>query len=343
MYLSIIIPTYNCKGKIEKCLDSIYSQGIDMDDFEIICVDDCSPDKNSVEAIKSYKYNTTPPLNLRLINHAVNKRQGGARNTGVEHASGEYIHFIDQDDIFLPGKLLESLQCVLAQKQPLDMAMHDFAFLKDRCHTDRQYPHNNDKILDGNSFLKENELTWAPWGYFYRRDFLLRNNLRFVEHVQFEDVDFVIKCILKATRIQFIPMSIILYTVHENSQTNIGRDTIDKVDFFFNLSRRVKNIPGEENVTDPAVRHIIRSHANFAYKIATYRLIYLHKFGEKKKITYKYLKQTFNADDGRYLSFISEYPVTFVVLIHIASPILRSLVRLKKAISVRKGEKNSQL
>lgn len=61
MYLSIIIPTYNCKGKIEKCLDSIYSQGIDMDDFEIICVDDCSPDKSSVEAIKSYKYNTTPP------------------------------------------------------------------------------------------------------------------------------------------------------------------------------------------------------------------------------------------------------------------------------------------
>lgn len=62
MFLSVIIPVYNGKGKIEKCLESIYSQGLPFDKFEVICVDDKSPDPTSLKALKEYKYNnSTPP------------------------------------------------------------------------------------------------------------------------------------------------------------------------------------------------------------------------------------------------------------------------------------------
>ncbi|MDE6490944.1 MAG: glycosyltransferase [Muribaculaceae bacterium] len=63
MLLSIIIPVYNGAKEIGRCLDSIYSQGADPDSFEVICVDDCSPDPSSVEAVASYRYlNITPPI-----------------------------------------------------------------------------------------------------------------------------------------------------------------------------------------------------------------------------------------------------------------------------------------
>lgn len=330
MILSIIIPTYNCKGKIEKCLDSIYSQDIDLNDFEVICVDDCSPDASSIEAIYAYKYANFTPHNLKIINHHINKRQGGARNTGVKYASGEYIRFIDQDDIFLPCALKKSIQCLFTHHPQLDMAMCDFSFRKDGCERECQYPQNNDKILNGINFLKENELTWAPWGYYYRREFLLKHNLKFVENVQFEDADFVIRCILKASTIKFIPQSVILYTVNEDSQTNIGMDTIEKIDFFFNLAYRINQILETEHISDNYVRYIIKSHANFAYKIATYRLIYLRKYADKKELGYKYLKNKFLATDGKYLYFASEFTRTYLSIIHIASPFLRYAIRLRK-------------
>ena len=55
MKLSIIIPVYNAAGMVGRTLDSIYSQGLDNKDFEVICVDDCSTD-NSVEVMEAYAH-----------------------------------------------------------------------------------------------------------------------------------------------------------------------------------------------------------------------------------------------------------------------------------------------
>ena len=90
VFFSIIIPVYNGEQYIKNCLDSIYRQGLGDDDFEVICVNDCSTD-NTAQVISEYgKFHQ----NLRLINHETNRRQGGARNTGVKVAEGKYIlHF----------------------------------------------------------------------------------------------------------------------------------------------------------------------------------------------------------------------------------------------------------
>ncbi len=76
MKLSIIIPVYNASATVCRSLDSIYSQGLDPEDFEVICVDDCSTD-NSVEVLRGYCYAGAHPGNLRVVRHLVNKRQGG--------------------------------------------------------------------------------------------------------------------------------------------------------------------------------------------------------------------------------------------------------------------------
>lgn len=74
---SFIIPVYNGAGVVEHALDSIYSQGLSLEDFEVICVDDCSPTLDTYNALNNYVYHDVHPNNLHVIRHTVNKRQGG--------------------------------------------------------------------------------------------------------------------------------------------------------------------------------------------------------------------------------------------------------------------------
>ena len=95
MKLSIIVPVFNMAsgGKLEYCLESLVNQTIN--DYEIIAVDDCSTD-NSLEIL--HQYETKYPDKFKVIASPVNKKQGGAKNLGLEIAKGDWIGFIDSDD-----------------------------------------------------------------------------------------------------------------------------------------------------------------------------------------------------------------------------------------------------
>jgi glycosyltransferase involved in cell wall biosynthesis len=88
--LSIIIPVYNVEEYIEECLESI----IGIKNIEILVVNDCTPD-NSMSIVEDY---TKLHNNIRIINHTINKGLGATRNTGIEHATGKYLFFLDSDD-----------------------------------------------------------------------------------------------------------------------------------------------------------------------------------------------------------------------------------------------------
>lgn len=109
MFLSIIIPIYNDEKYLAECLDSCLNQDISYDDYEIICVDDGSTDKTR-DILNEYaeKYE-----NIRLIfkEHGV----GAGRNIGLEKAQGDYVWFVDHDDLikenclaFFKGKISET-------------------------------------------------------------------------------------------------------------------------------------------------------------------------------------------------------------------------------------------
>lgn len=101
MLLSFIIPVYNGAKYILRCLDSIYGIGLLQDDFEILVVDDCSTD-NTRELVLSY---IEEHPQVRLLCQKENHRQGAARNRGLKEAKGDYVAFVDGDDIVLDGLL----------------------------------------------------------------------------------------------------------------------------------------------------------------------------------------------------------------------------------------------
>lgn len=120
--ISIIIPIYNSAGYLEKCLNSLFGQN--LREVEYIFVDDCSTD-NGLVILESmiekwaHKKNKT-----KLIRHEVNKGSAAARNSGLEHASGEYIGWVDSDDWIDPNMFKDMFDA--AKENNADIVWTDF-------------------------------------------------------------------------------------------------------------------------------------------------------------------------------------------------------------------------
>ena len=99
--VSIVIPTYNRAEMLKKAVESLLLQS--HQNIEVVIVDDCSTDHTS-EVIKEMKDHR-----IQYIKHPINKGGAAARNTGIAHAAGDYIGFLDSDDQWLPEKLKKQL------------------------------------------------------------------------------------------------------------------------------------------------------------------------------------------------------------------------------------------
>ena len=94
--VSVIIPTHNRLPMLKEAVDSVLAQ--DFEDFELIVVDDGSTDGTAGEVIK---YGGR----VKLLQHKENRGVSTARNSGIFHAKGKYIGFLDSDDLWVKGKL----------------------------------------------------------------------------------------------------------------------------------------------------------------------------------------------------------------------------------------------
>lgn len=109
--ISVIIPCYNVAHYIDRCITSVIAQTIGMEQFEIICIDDASTDDTWSHL---QRWETLFPNHVLLYRQEVNRRQGAARNIGLQCASGEWITFVDADD-WLEPDYLEQLYAPTAQ------------------------------------------------------------------------------------------------------------------------------------------------------------------------------------------------------------------------------------
>ena len=94
--VSVLVPVYNTEKYLPACLDSVLDQS--LRDLEIICVDDCSPDRCG-EIIDEY---AARDARVKTIHLQENRRQGYGRNLGMNRATGKYLYFLDSDDTIVP-------------------------------------------------------------------------------------------------------------------------------------------------------------------------------------------------------------------------------------------------
>jgi len=188
MKLSIIIPAFNASNTILRCLDSIYQLGLIESDFEVIIVDDCSRDA-TVKMAEDYAMNHT---NMIVLQQPENHRQGAARNRGVSIAKGEYLAFVDSDDMIDKGVVLT---LTMAFSLDLDMAVMGYKriLLNERNVEEKAKLNVEDGQLFTGIEMQTKQPFWAtaPWAYLYKLSFLKAVNYPFAEDVMYEDTDFV--------------------------------------------------------------------------------------------------------------------------------------------------------
>ena len=256
--LSIIIPAYNAAHYIKRCLDSIFVNGgldkTSLDLIETIVVDDCSKDNTST-IVEKYR-DTYNMSNLRLIRHNKNLQQGAARNTGLKKACGNYIWFVDVDDIIMPGFL-----AILQHPNFLsDIDVFQFNAIAEDLNGNQiaeEFLQEAITAVSGIDYLEyeaniryENRIraTWSKW---YRRDYLIHNNLYFQEGVYWEDVIHTLKCIYLSTKFTYLPKIGYIYVQTPNSDLRgiqNGRKFADTIRFcvdsftFLSLQKASTNI-----------------------------------------------------------------------------------------------------
>ena len=218
--ISVIIPVYNVYQYLADCLDSIFSQDVDNSYYEVIVVDDCSPYKEK-EVIDTYinKYS-----NIKYIRHDINKRQGGARNTGLRIANGEYIMFVDADDFIIYKNTFSILLNFVNKYNPIVLRSeiyqpfgHETSYrqLEENFKTAKEIKHS---ISNFNEW-RFGKISCSVWGTLYKKTFLLENKLFFRENVLYEDTDWVQKTMFYARNIDFIDIPFYGYRQSENSTT----------------------------------------------------------------------------------------------------------------------------
>lgn len=257
--LSLVIPVYNVAPYLRACLDSLQAQTKTVD--EVIVVDDGSTDNCPVILAE---YVAKMPQ-LRVIRQD-NGGLSAARNTGMQHATGRYLAFVDSDDFVAP-QMYEHLLAV-AQADNLDMALCNATFHFEGRETDRPvYAESiSTDILRGDEWLcqrlQNGRLMHMVWMHLYRRDFLLQNNFSFVPRLIHEDVIWTTKALLKAERVRYDPALLYFYRIPiRNFTAEQNRHRLQAI-----ISSSVVNAKtliglAENDITNIQLRALLRAQA----------------------------------------------------------------------------------
>ena len=214
MLLSVVIPFYHVEQYIGACLE--LAAQLPQEACEILLVDDCGADKSAQIAADFCARHA----HMRVIRREKNGGLSAARNTGLAQAAGEYVYFLDSDDLPQPQALLRLARA--AREKQLDVAKARFVYFDDETGKETPGPcvSATDVMPGGALFAQQCRAgVYEPmvWQCVYRRDFLAENSLVMAEGLLFEDELFQAPALLRAPRAAAFDMEILRYRQREGS------------------------------------------------------------------------------------------------------------------------------
>ena len=205
--VSVIIPVYNGEKYIKNCLENVLSQT--YKNLEIIVVDDGSTDR-SAEIAAGYP--------VKIVAHERNSGLSAARNTGIDNAQGDYIHFMDVDDLLNTDFYKSMVEAIVSTGSDIACSgvIHGQARYKTQLfRKQRVYTSTKDKLTA--TYVGK----WGyVWRYLYRLDFLRKHNMRFEVGRFVEDLSFSLPSLYFAEKIVTVPGAEYLYVFVQNSIIN---------------------------------------------------------------------------------------------------------------------------
>lgn len=199
--ISIIMPVFNCKEYVEESIKSVLNQ--EYKNLELIIVDDNSND-GTYELCKKILINTEAIL-LR------NKRKGvsSARNLGIEHSSGDYLMFIDSDDIYRKDYVCNMVN---AMDENVDWIVCNYGIILKGKVLNKKYKINdysNERLI---SNLHNKELFNPVWNKLYKKEIIFEHNIRFNEKSSIaEDLEFNLDYFKKSKGLKYVNKTLYYY------------------------------------------------------------------------------------------------------------------------------------
>jgi len=217
MRLSIIVPIYKVEAFLSKCIDSLLVQDLPEKDYEIILVDDGSPDQCGA-ICDSYALRHA---NIKVV-HRSNGGLSAARNSGIDIAEGRFLQFVDSDD-YLELNVLKAL-VEKAETDELDVLRFNYQNVNEKYKVfepnkvSKPFVDYHDVVCNGLTFLTDRlGFGCYAWQFLIRRELL--ENCRFKEGIYFEDTEWTPRLLVKAKRVTSIDLISYNYLQREGSIT----------------------------------------------------------------------------------------------------------------------------
>lgn len=232
MKVSIIIPMYNTEKYVGECLESILNQT--FQDYEVIVVDDCSTD-DSIKVVESFKDKFNGRLQVIKLKKNYNS-PAYPRNKGLKLAKGDYIFFVDSDDLILDTaledliKIADSTQAdvlhanqFISSGEEIDLSSEiQFETWEKSKPVKKISPITNNLDERINLFC-QNQFTWSCWNKLFKRELLIKNKIEFATIAYSEDMPFCFKSLVLAKNYVRIPN---VFYIYRNRQGSIQHQTM---------------------------------------------------------------------------------------------------------------------
>lgn len=287
--LSVIVACYNIENYLRPCLDSIANTYFPKSNMEVLMVDDGSTDhtKNIVDEY-DHKFS-----NFKAI-HEHNGGPSVARNTGMDHASGKYVAFVDGDDIVPPNAYSDLMYVAISKNSDMVTGfVHRFNNLQNK----GSYLHSLaiKENLYNITLDQDHDLLYdtTSWNKVYRLSFLRKNNIRFIPRMIYEDLPFTLNVLVKSKRLSVIKDVVYWWRCRPNSITE-SRDT------FSNFLSRIKS----DNICRQILFDVGYTYKSSLFKDVERKIllidlnVYLHNIGDSdesyiykvQELTYLFLR-----------------------------------------------------
>ena len=249
MKISVIIPVYNTEKTVGAAIDSVLAQT--FQDFEVICVDDGSPD-GAAKVLAEY---AAKDPRIKVIRQA-NRGLSGARNTGLDHATGEWVTFLDSDDA-LPRHALATFLAA-AESTGADVVVSegpaDVVSEKEKRAAVEVAAARGVKISETplETVIAGRRMRSSAWNKFYRCSTI--GSLRFIEGIYFEDWPFVTTILGSIKKIAVVKAPCYVYSKIGESIVRSGFNEKKAESYLIGIRTVMQNFAGRVEMKTAAKR-----------------------------------------------------------------------------------------
>ena len=289
--VSIVMPVYNVEEYLKETVECLKNQT--LGEFEVIFVDDGSTDK-SVSILEEY---CVADPRFRLVKQQ-NAGAGAARNIGIEHAEGDYISFLDSDDLFEKNLLAAAYK--KAVETGADIVAYDF----NRFDTDGKVTSRKGVHIDWLGSEKDvfnyrdcpdtimSIVNPTPWNKLYRRGYVVENGLKFEEIFSTNDITFAAVSVARAEKVAYLKKELVRYRIgHSGTITSTKTKNLNNIIVAVESAvRQANEIPYADEIRNSIVRFAVE---NYIFALEHYIVDFNT---EQVKRFYDFVHEKFNGE-----------------------------------------------